>query len=350
MSSSIRKCLTGFFKAVHPDVLGKVPDEARQINTRAVQELNAYIDRLEASETENYPTVARDVGFFKKSFGRSGRELPVLKHCTVRLHSIPPGTDFLQKEAISIRLIRDLELLINSTDTLFKSIPTMHETIEPIITRPGQVRKDLNDLWERETRHEQIKMALFETEDLPSAKREAYARYVRETVTQRLTHKYSKIGTTRIRKMKLAKVAEKSDAEVFKRCIPVDKKVYVDEQEAEVHQKAKVLHTGYHPDLVFFDPSLTDDQRNEGMQRVCGMHLAKEEDTWLLENVWKVMRTGSIPVPVVLGNTYSIESSKGFVTIKHDFDLTDLVDFLEEHLQRVRDEREILLREAKIAI
>lgn len=349
MTSSIRKCLTGFFKAVHPDMLGKVPQEAISVNTRAIQELNAYIDRLEAEESENYPTVAKDLSFFKKSIGRSGQELQVLKHCSVKLNSIPPGCDFLQKEALSVKLIHDLETVIANKDTLFKSNPALFEEIEPIISRPGHSREALNDLWNRETKNEQINMALYESEDLAEAKRNAYQNYVRLTVTQKLTCKYSKIKNGRIRRMKLAMVDDKASAEVDRRCIPSEKKVYPDEAD-QIEDKVRVIKTGYHPDLVFFDPDLDQDERREGMRRLCGINLIKDEDIWLLENVWKVMRTGACPVPIVLGKSYSAVSSKGFVTIKYDFDLGELVDFLEENLQVVRDTREAILREAKIAI
>ena len=349
MASSIRKCLTGFFKAVHPDMLGKVPTEAINLNTRAIQELNAYIDRLEAEESENYPTVAKDIGFFKKSVGRSGEELKVLKLCSVKLHSIPPGSDFLQKEAISVRLIRDLEAVVTYADTLFKSTPALFEEIEPIITRPGNSRKALDDLWDRETKKVQINMALYESDDLSQAKRDAFKRFVKESVTQKLTRKYSKIKNGRIRRMKLGMVKEKADAEVARKCAPEEPKVYADETD-EIEEKVRVIKTGYHPDLVFFDPDLGSEDRKEGMRRLCGMNLTKDEDVWLLENVWKVMRTGSCPVPIVLGRDYSAVSSKGFVTIKYDFELNDIVDFLEEHLQQVRDTREAILRDGKLAI
>jgi hypothetical protein len=249
MTSSIRRCLAGFFKAVHPDVLGsKVPDEARQINTRAIQELNAYIDRLEANDVENYPTVARDIGFFKKTTGRSGRELPILKHCTMKLQSIPPGSDPFQKEAISIRLIRDLESLVQTQDTLFQPKPALHETIEPIISRLGKARRELSDLWEQETRHERLKLALFDSDDLPSAKREAYRQYVHDKTLNKLTNQYSKIKSNKIRRAQMAKIEAKLQAEIERKCAPEQPRVYVD----EVEEKARVLSSGYHPDLVFF--------------------------------------------------------------------------------------------------
>jgi hypothetical protein len=46
--------LSGFFKAVHPDLFGSAPKEYREHNSHAMQELNDYITSLEQNKGVSY--------------------------------------------------------------------------------------------------------------------------------------------------------------------------------------------------------------------------------------------------------------------------------------------------------
>lgn len=361
---SIRNCLKTFFKQVHPDLLSHAPVEARSANTRAVQELNAYIDRLESPDPETYPTVARELRFFKRAVSRCGKPLPTMRPCSVSLPSIAPGADFFEKESIAVRVIATLEKAIAEDATLFSKKPDHIRKVEPIISSPtDSARKSLNDLWQEETKELQIKLALFESDDLQTARREAAKRFAYQTQISRLSRKYSSIKNPRVRNMKLSMIQEKAKKTVLDKFGPDKLKPYAEEMEVQVacknkldfepgvdrtRDKARVIESGYHPDLVFFAPDLNEAERATGIKKVCGIGLSKEEDLWLLENVWKVMRSGDPAVPIVLGRSYSVTLGQGFITIPFDFVNEALVDFLEEHLDTVRLERAKLIKEARI--
>jgi hypothetical protein len=112
--------------------------------------------------------------------------------------------------------------------------------------------------------------------------------------------------------------------------------------------KIRVIESGFHPDLVFFAPDLSNEEREEGIGRVCGVNLIKESDSWLLENVWKAVRKDRTPsVPIVLSHSFQANTEGGCLEIPYDFDLEKLCDFLEDNLELVRDARRQLLADFK---
>jgi len=118
-----------------------------------------------------------------------------------------------------------------------------------------------------------------------------------------------------------------------------------------VDRKMKLILSGYHPDLVFFRPHLSDDQRNIGLAHVCGENLETESQVWLLENVWDAMRKTSTPsVPLVLSDKWDASLDGGYIEVPFDFNLNDLVDFLEDNLEPVRIARKNLLGKFSAAL
>ena len=345
--SSIRKCLKTFFKAAHPDVLSHAAPEARAVNTRALQELNAYIDRLESAEQDISPTLSKDLHFFRKVTTKSGKTLTAVRPCLVKLPSIPPGADFFAKENITVKLIFDLEQAVSSESNMFSRRAPFAEFVEPIIasrSSHGEAREKFAELWEVQTKQIQTKLAL--EEDLPAARRKAAKKAVFNAHVIRLTRKYESIKNPRIRRMKLASIKEKSLKHVNEKFGHDPLLQFKEESDQSASNKLDIISIGYHPDLVFFDPSLSQSERAEGINVVQGGLLKCKEDRWLLENVWKVMRSGDIPVPIVLGRLFSADTTKGLVTVPYNFVLTELVDFLEDNLDDVRAHRSKLIKDA----
>lgn len=331
--TSIRRLIRGFYKLVHPDLLVGSAQEAIECNARSLQEMNAYIDRLESTESVPAPFVARILQFFKPPINRNGEILHgSLRICQVNLSSIPPSADILDKEEISVRLIRDIEKLLEY-QPMFSSKLEEQELIEPILARPSKsetVRSELDKIWEREALVQEMKSSIFGSIDDHLSQRREYSSII---IYNKLVRKYSKIKNKKKREGKL----ENLEAEVK---LKLDENPqwssldFLDTRDnANDREKIKVIEAGFHPDLVFFEPSLTDFEREEGISRVCGVNLSADSDLWLLENIWKAVRLDKQPaVPIVLGREFVSEDSSGYIRIPYNFILADLVDFLEMHL------------------
>jgi hypothetical protein len=154
----------------------------------------------------------------------------------------------------------------------------------------------------------------------------------------KLVSKYTKIKNTRIRNKRLARVGEEVD-EALAPQLHEDSTV-TSESIGDV--KVRLVETGFHPDLVFFNPSLSETEREVGIEHICGFGLEKEEDIWLLENLWRAVRWfRPPPVPIVLSHSW--KADEGYLEIPFDFTLPQLTDFLEDNLETVRNRRKELL-------
>lgn len=341
-SSSIKKLIRGFYRRVHPDLMQGCSSVAVECNSRALKDLNAYIDRLESSEIITAPFCRRTINFFSKMSNRRGEIIEgSLKPFPVVLESIPPSADILEKEEISVRLVRAIEKGMDPTG-LFSSNSPEGERIEPIISQKmgTDARGQLNKIWNEEALRDQIRSHLFESIDERMERAKNYQSII---IYNKLVKKYSKLKNTKRRLKRLEGVASEVEAALKEEsALSIIDQVLTNDSDDET--KVKVIESGFHPDLVFFDPELSELEREEGVARICGISLDIESDQWLLENIWKVVRLERIPaVPVVLSRKFEADLKGGFIYIPFDFELNPLVDFLEENLESVRVARKSLI-------
>eukprot|EP00920_Eleutheroschizon_duboscqi_P041703 GHVT01100213.1.p1 GENE.GHVT01100213.1~~GHVT01100213.1.p1 ORF type:complete len:561 (-),score=9.52 GHVT01100213.1:152-1834(-) len=117
----------------------------------------------------------------------------------------------------------------------------------------------------------------------------------------------------------------------------------------------------FHPFLVFLDRTLSIEQRQEARKTVLGKNLQNEAEMWLLHNLFRALmskghehsihttgttnrpRSMGLPVPLVIATVYDASSPLGFIKVPYNFNVWQLADFLEEHLERVRECRVQLL-------
>ena len=341
-SSSIKKLIRGFYRRVHPDLMQGCPSVAVESNTRSLKDLNAYIDRLESSETITAPFSRRTINFFSKITNRRGAVIEgPLKPFPVVLESIPPSADILDKEEISVRLVRAIEKGMDPTG-LFSSKSPEGERIEPIISQKmgTGARGELNKIWNEEALRDQIRSHLFESMDQRMERAKNYQSII---IYNKLVKKYSKLKNTKRRLKRWEGIAHEVQAALKEKSVPsmIDQILTNDSDD---DTKVKVIESGFHPDLVFFDPELSDSEREEGIARICGINLHIESDQWLLENIWKVVRIERRPgVPVVLSRNFEADLKGGFIFIPFDFELNPLVEFFEDNLESVRVARKGLI-------
>ena len=213
--------------------------------------------------------------------------------------------------------------------------------IEPIISNMSSnisARSELAKIWEKEAFDESIHSAIFNAVD---QRINDFREYKSILIHNKLMRNHLRIKNKKRRDRKISNIEEETNEKLKEIQIASS----LEGLEPDLNErKIKIIEAGFHPDLVFFDPSLTDSEREQGIARVCGINLSEESELWLLENIWKVVRSDKTPpVPVVLGREYASDVSGGFVKIPFDFALNDLVDYLEETLENVRDARRHLL-------
>ena len=329
----------GFYKRVHPDLMHGYTPEAIECNARSLKELNAYIDRLESVEVISGPYVSRSLQFFQPVLNRHGRIVErILRPSLLLLASIPPSADMLVKEDLSVGLIREIEEIMQQ-DKRFSNKSAETVKIEPIIKAAAprthaEVRAGLTSIWRSESLADDIRQSLFDSdrdrvEDARNYRAMlAYNKMVR-------SHAKLKNARTRAKRMKEAVAS----AEEILTSSPLS---HLTEESST---KLKIIESGFHPDLVFMSPELDENQREEGIAHICGVNLSREEDSWLLENIWKaVRREKPPPVPIVLMSDYLASTDGGYLGIPFNFELSALCDFLEDNLEPVREARKDLLR------
>ncbi|EER08573.1 conserved hypothetical protein [Perkinsus marinus ATCC 50983] len=338
-----------------------LPAEAAAVNARALQEVNAYVEALTSSQS--HPVVARTVTFFKprgKEVAKGGRLRPVMQ-CSFELGSIPPGADHPTREALAAHLVRDIETaLLAESPSMFSSKPLKGTQFESLM-KSGSVPSSKKDdpwrkLWDDDTQERMFKMSLYDAE----TEEERRSRVYREELFNRYLYRVArKAVKTKSEKRKMARlmdaerVAMQMVDEKLRKQAPreVDPLAAGDDDDQEtptefVQRKARVIEGGFHPDLVFYSPQLTDPtKRQEGISRICGLELDNDGDMWLLENVWRVVRAPPTPLPLVIGTNFEALHDKGYFEIPYNFELKDLVDFLEEHMDALKESRAKLIDE-----
>eukprot|EP00403_Amphidinium_massartii_P024851 CAMPEP_0178387294 /NCGR_PEP_ID=MMETSP0689_2-20121128/9000_1 /TAXON_ID=160604 /ORGANISM="Amphidinium massartii, Strain CS-259" /LENGTH=434 /DNA_ID=CAMNT_0020007655 /DNA_START=152 /DNA_END=1452 /DNA_ORIENTATION=+ len=341
--AGVRRLMSDFIKQVHPDLTPQFPETARQVNQSSLGELNALIDKLEASRDlslEDGPEAGREIPFFRSYVTRAGRELPgrVLQ-LRLPLPALQVGASEDDREFAAVRLIRDAELVIERTAGGFSDQPQ----VPPLFTQPGAGRCAFDKLWWQQTREEMLRLSM-EGPSEEELRRQALVKVFAEKYEYRLLRRYTRIKNTRRRRLKLAKVESKVESLLEQRfgseaLKPIPEEESEEEVLAEASKAAaRLARMGFHPDLVFLVQGLDETKRREAVRRVCGMNLEKESDVWLLENLWKAMRESPPAVPLVVAHAdYRAHVDKGFVQVPYDFTVAGLCDLLEEWLDDVRD-------------
>jgi hypothetical protein len=155
--------------------------------------------------------------------------------------------------------------------------------------------------------------------------------------------KFKKLKNVKNRNKRLSTVANQVE-DILQRQEDVTEDFGDENLHSNDDMKLRLVRTGFHPDLVFFDPSLSEDERREGIENVCGLSLEKEEDVWLLENLWKAVRSyRPPPVPIVLSHGWKTSMDGGFIEIPCNFSPDELANFLEDNLESVRERRKELI-------
>lgn len=337
--AGVRRLLGGFIREVHPDLAaGSFPPLAVRMNQQSLAELNAFIDRLEADtppRLEDGPEAARELPFFRSYITRSGRLLPGrVMPLRLPLPALPVEASFLQLEYAAARLIRDAELILETSATGFSDQPE----VAPLLTQKGASRQAFDKLWYQQTQDEILREALRAPSDA-EVRRHAAKKVFAQKYEYQLVRRYARIKNKRRRRDKLESVPGKVELKLQLR-FPAEPAGQWDEEEAEIageRDALRVIENAFHPDLVFVVPGLSIEHRREAIRRVCGMNLASDADFWLLENLWKAMRAPPTPVPlVVAAEGYKAHLEVGFIQVPWDFTVAQLCDLLEEHLDAAR--------------
>eukprot|EP00916_Digyalum_oweni_P027219 GHVL01044625.1.p2 GENE.GHVL01044625.1~~GHVL01044625.1.p2 ORF type:complete len:361 (+),score=65.06 GHVL01044625.1:18-1100(+) len=340
---AVRKLIRPFLKLVHPDVCQNFPSEALNINEGSLKELNHYIDRLTVFSSDGNPVPCKNLQFFRPFITKQNKRIDsMVQQVWVELPPIPPKADFMEREYISTIVIRNLCDVAESIDSLFSS----KVNPDPLFTPKDLTVNKLKTLWKRESNRVMWEMNIHE----PDEKTQRLVENMQEFTlrkTAQMTAKALRIRNPsrqkkrlkqlngRLRSLKMEKFgfADEKDA------VP---KIYGGEGKDDFNSmKTNLLKKGFRPDLVFVDPALSHEEKKIAIENICGMSLENESDIWLLQNVWEVMRKPPVAVPLVVGPETIYAASDSFIT------LCELVDFLEENLDIVRQKRLALLNDRK---
>ncbi len=346
---SVRRLLRPFYRTVHPDLLHGYTIEVVTVNDKSLKELNAYVDRIECPEVVASPFVGRKLQFFMPMLNKKKEPLPGLtRPISLDLPTVGPSADMVEKEEAAVMLVHNVEVCMNVEDVRFswKSSPAVSE-VEPIIRSSSKlargtldVRKSLDRIWKQEVQDAASRNAIYNISDQSDPK---FFEYKSIRLHNKLLAKYSKLKNARKRADRISNIPSQVSS-LMSGLLPKTNSV-TNCHDSTVSRKLRVIESGFHPDLVFVSPDLSEQDREEGIARVCGMNLELDSDIWLLENLWKAVRSSQYPpVPVVISKEYSAVVAGGYLCIPYDFVLEpDLVSFLEENLDLVRSVRKQLL-------
>jgi hypothetical protein len=338
-----------FLRLVHPDVSSGQCSEAREANSNSLKELNAFLDRLSSTTKVKSPFVSRSIQFFTPIRKRDGTLIDgSARPFDVTLPSIPPDADLFEKRALFEQLLQTLKQATDFVPSILRSAQESRRIHNILSSSPAPDRSNprdkLNLIWRDEVERNQIRDSIYASREDDVSLREYRAILEHNKLVQR----YSKISHAKKRQKKLKTIPDT----VFARLVDVPIKTPSERTSDEVDDiKMKLILSGYHPDLVFFRPHLSDGQRNIGLAHVCGENLETESQVWLLENVWDAMRKTSTPsVPLVLSDKWDASLDGAYIEVPFDFNLNDLVDFLEDNLEPVRIARKNLLGKFSAAL
>ena len=326
----IRRLLRPFIARIHPDAI--VVPAAIPINTLALQELNAYVDKLEAESDSAAPVIGKSYRLFvRRSNGR-------LRPWTLDLPGIPPEADFLERREIGASLVRQVAALLEAVDASIQH--PLAAKVAPLLSQP---REDWKTLVRREDQREQTHRLLYETETLPD-KRESYRKFLQV----KLTLKYSKIKHTLTRKIKTQQVPKIVEEILSKRLdrdrSPLETAEAVTDTSKAHKQQCRLAKHGYNPNFVFFARGLSASDRASGLANLAGETLTEEADVWLLENIFRVLREVEPSIPLVIGSKYGKSSEFGFLEIPWNFRLAQLAGFVDENIDQTRAQRQAALQ------
>jgi len=326
---AVRKLLRPIFKVVHPDLTPSLPSDAKVVNQNSLMRLNAYVDILEDPEPSKAPFIRESLTFFRPFISRQGIPLPKACPMVLLLPSIPPLMEVEDRDYIAAELIRDVNVALAKECTIISDSPDIDI---PSLFEKESPKDKFNKVWWEETQDIMFKEALYEDPD--ETRRRIAMDIFRQRYEAQYYRKANRIKTKHIRTKQLARVEERAKARVeakFANSKPTPLKIV--EKETE-EAKITIIENGFHPDLVFFQ-NLTEEQRMEGIRRVCGMDL-EEAHVWLQRNLWKLLREDK-GIAIVLAPTDKYEWKTGpsgsFALIPYNFDLLRLVDLVEENIE-----------------
>ena len=110
--------------------------------------------------------------------------------------------------------------------------------------------------------------------DDATVRRHAAKKVFAAKTAAQLLRRYQKIRQKKRRKLRLAQLETVVNEQLERRFPPQEE---VEEREEVKKEPVRVLQGGFHPDLVFMAPSLSELQRREAIRRICGMNLADAE-------------------------------------------------------------------------
>jgi hypothetical protein len=311
------------------------PEEATSMNLKSLMKLNSYIDVLEDEKPPRSPVVKTDLVFFKPKVNRRGDEVDGMVTCfRVELQSVPPDADYFEREYIASKMVRDIEIAMSAPDERFSSTPT------PLFDLKKATRKTLDEIWDQETRDTMFKDALYGPNEAEYKFRKRQDWFFHKYHAQ-ILRKAHGVRSNKKRRRSLSLAAERARALAVEKCGPPPQPTY---ETKELEVKVKVIEGGFHPDLVFMDRNLSDEQRRLAVRKMIGIGVEKESDFWLLENLWKALRNDPVPIPIVIrpGSEFGLSDS-GSIDVPYDFSISDLADFLEDNIDAVRTRRKELL-------
>jgi len=327
---AVRRLLRPLYKMVHPDLTPTLGAETKLINQNSLMRLNAYVDILEDPQPSTAPFIKERLTFFRPYVSRRGVALEKASPIHLTLPSIPPLMDVDDRDFIAAELIRDVENVLETPCSLISDAPDIEI---PSLFEKESAKDTFNKVWWEETQDTMALEAIYENPK--DTQRRIAMELFRQRYEVQFFRRANKLKTKIAKKKNLALVKERVEAKVKKKFANSElTPIEIEEQEVD-QAKRTVIENGFHPDLVFFQ-HLTKEQKQEGIQRMCGLFLKEESDIWLQRNLWKTLRE-DLNVALILDPQDKYEWKVGpsgpYAIIPYNFDLHRLVDLVEENLE-----------------
>ncbi|KAL8274158.1 hypothetical protein Esti_002000 [Eimeria stiedai] len=341
----LRPHLRFFFLAVHPDLTQHFPDEARRLNADSLSQFNAYVDLLQQmlqqqqqqqqKQQQEDQQLSNRVPFQQQQQRQQQRKVrPVYIH----LHSLPLEIHRSQVEAIVenlfLRLTAAVEGRLEATDTAPQAAP--------LLTPKHKERQALERLWEQQIDEVAFKDAIYQQNPKRLARIHAMRRCYYDYETK-LREEALNTKNKKTRKRRLASVARRAQRIVYRQFGPDPKTPPPDA--AELLRKTDIAERGFHPELVYVHPWLTQQQREEALDRICGRlpRSLSQSDRWLLASLLSTLRNNNPPIPLLVCKQYRHLTEAGMLEVPVKLEVWPFADLVERELDNATATRKKLL-------
>ncbi|KAL8440411.1 hypothetical protein Efla_000299 [Eimeria flavescens] len=378
--SSIRPCSSLSYVCLS-DLTQHFPREAKLQNANSLSQFNAYVDMLQQllqqqhqqqqqqqaekqqqdqRLTNKIPFVGQTLTFFLPQQQQATPPLDPLdfkqqqqqpeqqqqqqqqqhkvRPVYVKLHPLPLEIHRSQVEAIVESLFLRLSAAVEGRREFMDAAPNP----APLLTPKDKEKQTLDDLWQQQIDEVAFKDAIYQQNPKYLARVHAMRRCFRD-YEKKLTQKALNTKNKKTRRRRLATVRRRAEAIVYRHFGPDPKTPPPDAE--ELLQKVEIAERGFHPELVYVHPSLTQQQRQESFFRLCGRlpPALPDSDRWLLSSLLSALRRNEPPIPLLVYKQYRHLKEAGMLEVPVELDVWAFADLVERELDNATRTRKQLL-------